>query len=117
MRIGELAERTGVSVRALRYYEEKNLLRPRRTPSGYRIFDHTDIRTVGHIRTLLAAGLGTDLIAEILSCMTGETLLLTDCRRRLETERARMTDDINRLTHARSLLDGLLTATPRPASR
>lgn len=114
MRIGELAERTGVSVRALRYYEEKNLLHPSRTAGGYRIFDHSDIRTVGHIRTLLAAGLGTDLIAEILSCMTGESLLLTDCRRRLETERARMTGDIDRLAHARSLLDDLLATTSRP---
>jgi DNA-binding transcriptional MerR regulator len=31
MRIGELAARTGVSVRALRYYEEQELLAPERT--------------------------------------------------------------------------------------
>lgn len=111
MRIGELVRRTGVSVRALRYYEEKRLLHPGRTHSGYRVFHDADVRTVAHIRTLLAAGLGTDLIGEILSCMTGETLLLDDCRERLGAERRRMTADIDRLSDARAMLDRLLATT------
>jgi MerR family regulatory protein len=36
MRIGQLAERSGVSVRALRYYEEQGLLEADRTPAGGR---------------------------------------------------------------------------------
>jgi DNA-binding transcriptional MerR regulator len=108
MKIGELADRTGVSVRALRYYEQKGVLRPDRTPSGYRIFTDPDVATVARIQCLLAAGLGMDLIREILSCMSGESLLLDDCRERLETERRRMSDHIDRLTHARTLLDDLL---------
>lgn len=112
MKIGELADRTGVSVRALRYYEEKGVLNPDRTPSGYRLFDEDDIQTVAHIRTLLAAGLGMDLVREILSCMSSEGLLLDDCRERLSHERRRMTDRIDQLAHARSLLDDLLATTP-----
>ena len=112
MKIGELAHLTGVSVRALRYYEEKGVLRPQRTPSGYRIFTDADARTVAHVQTLLTAGLGMDLIAEIVSCMSGETLLLEDCRARLEVERHRMTSDIDRLAHARTMLDNLLASTP-----
>lgn len=111
MRIGELAKRTGVSIRALRYYEEKGLLKPDRTPSGYRIFTHADVRTVAHTQTLLAAGLRTDLIAEILSCMTGEALLLQDCRGRLELERQRLTMEVDRIRAARSILDSLLAHT------
>lgn len=112
MKIGELSSRTGVSVRALRYYEEKGVLQPERTPSGYRIFADDDTRTVAHVQTLLSAGLGMDLIAEILSCMSGETLLLDDCRARLETERHRMTSDIDRLADARAMLDNLLASPP-----
>jgi DNA-binding transcriptional MerR regulator len=116
VKIGELADRTGVSVRALRYYEEKGVLSPDRTPSGYRIFADSEIRKVAHIRTLLAAGLGMDLIAEILACLSGESLLLDDCRERLEAERRRITGDIDHLVHTRSMLDDLL-ATTRPPAR
>lgn len=115
MKIGELADRTGVSVRALRYYEEKGALRPDRTPSGYRIFSDSEIRKVAHIQTLLAAGLGMDLIGEILACLSGESLLLDDCRERLEAERRRITNDIDQLVHTRSLLDDLLATTRAPA--
>lgn len=111
MWIGELAGRAGVSVRALRYYEEKGLLRPERTPSGYRVFSDSDVQTVRHIQTLLTAGLGLDLIREILSCMHGESLLLADCRERLERERQRLTADIDRISAARSMLDNLLAGT------
>jgi DNA-binding transcriptional MerR regulator len=108
MRIGELAGRAGVSIRALRYYEEQDLLRPDRTPAGYRIYAESDLDTVRRIRTLLAAGLGTELIAQILACMVDESRMLAGCRDRLLVERARMTDSIAQLTTARSLLDDLL---------
>ncbi|MEU6584396.1 MerR family transcriptional regulator [Nocardia sp. NPDC046763] len=111
MQIGELSNRTGASVRALRYYEEKGALKPLRTPSGYRVFDDTAIHTVSHIQTLLAAGLGMDLIADILACASGETPLLATCRDRLLHERQRMTADIDRISTARSMLDQLLAPT------
>ncbi|MBV8932838.1 MAG: MerR family transcriptional regulator [Kutzneria sp.] len=109
MKIGELSRQTGVSVRALRYYEEKGALKPERTPSGYRTFHDADVQTVEHIQALLAAGLRMDLITEIVSCIAGESLLLEDCRDRLLHERRRMTDDIDRIDAARSMLDRLLT--------
>jgi DNA-binding transcriptional MerR regulator len=109
VKIGELSRRTGVSVRALRYYEEKGALRPQRTPSGYRTFHESDVQTVEHIQTLLAAGLRMDLITEIVSCMSGESLLLEGCRERLLHERHRLTSDIDRIGAARTMLDRLLT--------
>lgn len=69
MRIGHLAQRTGISQRALRYYEEQHLLRPTRQPSGYREYSEADLQTVRRIRVLLAAGLNTATIAEVLPCL------------------------------------------------
>ena len=69
MRIGELAERTGVPTRLLRYYEEQGLLSPSRTPNGYRTYDEGLAGRVTQIRGLLDAGVPTRIIREILPCL------------------------------------------------
>ncbi|MBB5850899.1 MerR family transcriptional regulator [Amycolatopsis umgeniensis] len=66
MKIGELARKTGVSVRALRYYEEEGLIRPGREDNGYRDFRDGSVEAVVRIRGMLDAGLPTRLIREIL---------------------------------------------------
>lgn len=73
MLIGELAEVTGVSARALRHYEEQELLVPARNSNGYRNYAKDDITRVAQIRTMIAAGLGTSTIRQYLDCArTGE---------------------------------------------
>ncbi|MCA2206438.1 MerR family transcriptional regulator [Nocardia rosealba] len=68
MLIGELAQRTGVATRLLRYYEEQGLLHPRRDSNGYRSYPEAAVARVARIRDLLAAGLNTDEIADLLPC-------------------------------------------------
>jgi DNA-binding transcriptional MerR regulator len=70
--IGELAERTGTSERLLRHYERAGLLRPERLPNGYRSYADSDIAAVGRIRVLLAAGLPTRVIRQVLPCTVGK---------------------------------------------
>jgi DNA-binding transcriptional MerR regulator len=116
MRIGELARRAGVSERSLRYYEVQGLLHPTRTPSGYREYAESDVDTVRHIRLLLAAGLNTAFIKEVLPCMvdTGDGLApgCPELLPHLRNERDRITIAIDGLTTARTLLDGVIAATP-----
>lgn len=52
MKIGELARRTGVSERMLRFYEEQGLLSPVRTAAGYRLYAEEDVARVAKIRLL-----------------------------------------------------------------
>lgn len=60
MRIGELAERAGVNIQTLRFYEREKLLRPPvRTSSGYRSYEERDLERVRFIR--LCQGLGFTL--------------------------------------------------------
>lgn len=69
MRIGELAQATGVSARSLRYYEEQGLIRSTRTPGGWRDFDAAMVERVVMIQHLLAAGLCSTTIGELLPCL------------------------------------------------
>ncbi|MDT0266618.1 MerR family transcriptional regulator [Streptomyces sp. DSM 44915] len=69
MRIGELAERTGISRRLLRYYEEQGLITPARCANGYRAYSEEFVDRVQQIRGLLDAGLPTRIIRQILPCL------------------------------------------------
>ena len=114
MRIGELARSTGISERALRYYEEQGLLRPVRLPSGYREYQEADIRRVHSIRTLLSARLNTATIAEVLPCMAdnGE-MLVPACAGLapvLTDERDRLDAAVADLLEARRILDAIVAA-------
>ncbi|HLF72520.1 MAG TPA: MerR family transcriptional regulator [Dehalococcoidia bacterium] len=51
--IGEVADRTGVTQRTLRFYEEKGLLKPpTRMEGGFRLYSEDDIARVDQIRRL-----------------------------------------------------------------
>ncbi|MCP2329528.1 DNA-binding transcriptional MerR regulator [Hamadaea flava] len=117
MRIGALARETGVSERLLRYYEEQGLLQPTRLANGYREYARSDVTAVSHIRSLLAAGLPTTVIAQVLHCVhdDGGRLTPSACPgmvQHLERQRARIADAIAHMTAEQRVLDGLLAAIP-----
>lgn len=67
-RVGELSKRTGVSVRALHWYEEIGLLSPpQRTEAGHRLYAAEDLGRLQHIRSLQQLGFSLDEIRECLS--------------------------------------------------
>lgn len=59
MKIGEVAAQAGVSVDALRFYEEKGLIKPHRAANGYRYYSEQALQLVGYIK--LAQQLGFSL--------------------------------------------------------
>ncbi len=53
LQIGEVAERTGVTQRTLRFYEEKGLLKPpSRLDGGFRLYSEDDVRRVEEVKRL-----------------------------------------------------------------
>lgn len=113
MRIGELARRTGVSERSLRYYEQRGLLTARRTLGGHRDNADAAVDRVLRIQELYAAGLSSSKIGQLLPCMrdadggpseTADERLVTD----LTAERDRIDRMIGDLRRSRAVLDEVI---------
>jgi DNA-binding transcriptional MerR regulator len=108
MRIGELAARTGVSVRSLRYYEEQGLLVSVRSPSGQRHYPEAAADRVAFIQRLYAAGLSSRTILEVLPCAESPSEENSDAAlARLAEERDRLSAHIDELVRTRDALDAI----------
>ncbi|MEV7142059.1 MerR family transcriptional regulator [Streptomyces tauricus] len=111
MRIGELAERAGVSVRSLRYYEEQKLLTSTRSASGQRHYTDDEIERVRFIQRLYAGGLSSRTIAELLPCVDSPSEENSDAALdRMSQERDRLSTHIAELVRTRDALDQLMTS-------
>lgn len=109
MRIGELAARTGASVRSLRYYGEQGLLTSSRSAGGQRHYAVEQIERVRLIQRLLAAGLSSRTIVELLPCVDSpSTATADDAVERMGQERDRLSQHIADLISTRDALDGLI---------
>ncbi|MET7835067.1 MerR family transcriptional regulator [Micromonospora sediminicola] len=113
MRIGDLATRTRVSVRALRYYEEQGLLASTRSGSGQRHYGDAAVNRVRLIQQLYGAGLSSRTIAELLPCVDAR-VSTPESRARLAAERDRIDTQIAELTLARDRLNDIIDMTSRP---
>jgi DNA-binding transcriptional MerR regulator len=107
MRIGELARRTGVSERMLRYYEEEGLLRPTRTAAGYRSYEEADALAAERIRLLSASGLKLDAVRVLLPCMQEGGPGFQPCeevRQALRRELGKLDEKLQELARSRSIV-------------
>jgi DNA-binding transcriptional MerR regulator len=67
LRIGEVAQRSGLPVKTIRYYCDEGLLQPRaRSESGYRLFDEENLAELTIIRSLRAMDVSIPELARIL---------------------------------------------------
>ncbi|MEU4426455.1 MerR family transcriptional regulator [Actinoplanes sp. NPDC024001] len=114
MRIGELARRTGVSERSLRYYEQQGLLAAGRTGGGHRDYPERAVDRVIRIQELFAAGLHSKTVARLLPCMRdsdggpsaiASPRLVAD----LTAERDRIDRMMAELANSRDVLDQVIT--------
>ena len=113
MRIGEVAEKAGVSVRALRYYEEQELLQADRSSGGQRHYPDSAVGRVRLIQQLYAAGLPSRVVRDVLPCVDSGKAPpgLLD---QLEAERVRVDQRVTDLLAVRDRLDDVIAITRDP---
>lgn len=67
LKVGELARRSGLTIRTLHHYDSLGLLRPSaRSDAGYRLYDERDLARLHGIQALRSMGLGLAEIGEVL---------------------------------------------------
>ena len=65
--IGELARRTGLTVKTIRFYSDRGIVVPaHRTPAGYRRYGPDAVARLALVRTLRELGLGLDAIRQVV---------------------------------------------------
>lgn len=92
MNISELSNKTGASIRSLRYYEAKGLLKCERLENGYRNFHDSMVERVKIIQSYLALGLSTDEIAQIIECPVSMINKQTLCGKALNAYRTKLAE-------------------------
>jgi DNA-binding transcriptional MerR regulator len=107
VKIGDLARRTGASVRSLRYYEEREMLLPVRTSGGQRVYGEDAVSRVALIKDLFAAGLSSQDVVLMMPCVYSGTTTPAMVER-LIAERARLDAEADRIDATRRRLDGII---------
>ena len=107
--IGDLAARTGLSVSAIRFYEEKGLVEPFRSGGGQRRFLRSDIRRLSFVLIAQQLGLSIGDIRHQLAKLPHErTPTQADWTRISKAMRGVIDDRIAQLERTRDRLDGCI---------
>ena len=107
MHIKDLAERGGVTVKAVRYYESRGLIAPGREPNGYRTYDESDVGVVREIRALLSLGMTAEQTRPFVECLRAGNDRADVCPASLSAYRDRIADIDERIAELTGLRDQL----------
>jgi MerR family transcriptional regulator, copper efflux regulator len=103
--IGTLAQRAGVGIDTVRYYERSGLISPReRLPSGYRRYGGLEISRLRFIRRAQALGFSLKEIRELLALSSQR-----DVGRVKKAAQAKLKDVERRIASLERVRDGLAT--------
>jgi MerR family redox-sensitive transcriptional activator SoxR len=103
--IGEVSERTGVTISALRFYETQGLISSTRSVGGQRRFPREVLRRIAFIRIAQQIGLSLDEIVDALTTLPGErTPTVADWARLSRAWRSTLDERIKLLELARDEL-------------
>ena len=106
MKIGEVSEKSGLSVDTLRYYERIGLLPPvNRNDSGIREFSDLDVRRVEFIKCMRSAGLPLEVLTEYMRLALAGDATIEARKAILEEQRDQLTEKVTAFQDTLDLLN------------
>ncbi len=113
LKIGKVAERGGVNLQTIRYYEREGLLpEPPRLASGYRLFPDDTVRRVRFIKRAQELGFSLNEIQHLLSLRMEEHGDNAKVRAIAQAKLADIDEKIRRLQAMKAVLENLTHRCP-----
>ncbi|SDZ88150.1 MerR family transcriptional regulator [Microbulbifer marinus] len=107
MNISQAAQRSGLTAKALRYYESIDLLAPGRADNGYRDYSERDLETLRFIQRARATGFSIDEVRDLLELHRDPGRRSHDAKRLVEEKLRRVEEQLRNLREMRTSLRGL----------
>ncbi|WP_245680731.1 MerR family transcriptional regulator [Veronia pacifica] len=103
MFIGKLSKKVGISIKAIRYYEEIGLIKPAQREGKYRVYDDSYIPVLEIIKLAKKLGFTLDELKEIAESKSQQGLVpITQLRQALGKKRANVMQQIEALNQVLS---------------
>jgi MerR family copper efflux transcriptional regulator len=118
MTIGQVAKLSGVGVETIRFYEREGLInKPKRKPSGYRMFDADVVNRIRFIKSIKELGFSLKEIRELLFLRVDSRGTATEVKKRVDSKIDQIDRRIHDLKKVRNALAQLSRSVgKRPAS-
>ena len=110
MNISEMARRTGLPAKTIRYYEQIGLIRPDRTSNGYRVFSDRDFHKLAFLGRARALGFTIEDCRALLALYEDDTRVSVDVKRIAQSHLVQIDDKLAQLHEMRATLSRLVEA-------
>ena len=110
MNIGDIARRTGLPAKTIRYYEDIGLIHPQRSANGYRSFRETDFHKLAFLGRARALGFTIEDCRTLLALYEDSSRASGDVKQIALQHLAQIDDKLSQLQEMRATLSGLIDA-------
>lgn len=107
MNISQAARRSGLTAKALRYYESIDLLSPGRSDNGYRDYSERDLETLRFIQRARAVGFAIDEVRDLLELYRNPARRSHDAKLLVKEKLAHIEEQLRNLREMRATLRNL----------
>ncbi|MFP3385133.1 MULTISPECIES: Cu(I)-responsive transcriptional regulator [Tritonibacter] len=109
MNIGDVAARSGLPAKTIRYYEDIGLIRPNRSANGYRCFEERDLHKLAFLGRARALGFSIEDCRMLLGLYEDDSRASADVKQLAQAHLTKIEAKIADLEAMRATLSELIT--------